>query len=125
MNSLKDCVQTLVDSIMAMKSGPKRLLNFDPGSPGCRLFPADTPKKNKDFEVCFDIGQTHKDNPDLVAINLQINREATTKGLKDLVRQNGTHHTYATVWINAKQAATKEAADKLCDDILEQLDSSK
>jgi hypothetical protein len=52
-----------------------------------------------------------------VAVNLQISREAKTTGLKDMVKKNGTHHTYATAWVNVKEPPTKAAAEKLVDDL--------
>lgn len=107
---------------MGTKSGPKCLFNFDPNAPDRCLFPADNHKKNEEFEVRLDAGEARKDNPDLVAVNLQINREAKTKGLKDLAKANGTHHTYATAWVNIKEEPTEETADKLVDDLVKDMD---
>ncbi|BDD62643.1 hypothetical protein MPDQ_001592 [Monascus purpureus] len=119
MNALKDKLQAMVNSAMATNSGPKRLLN--PSSPGRRLWPSDTPKNNAEWEIRLDAGEARKDNSDVVAVKLQINREAKTKGLKDLVKANGTHYTYATAWVNVKEPPTKEAADKLVDDLIKDL----
>lgn len=124
MNALKDKVRKLVNAAMTTKSGPARLLNFDPGSPGRRIYPADTPKNNGEWEIRLDAGEARKDNPDLVAINLQINREAKTKGLKDLLRGHGSHHTYATAWVNVKEPPTTTTADKLVEDLVEDLEKT-
>lgn len=118
MKALKRKVRSLIGSAMKTASGPKRILNFDPSTPGRRVWPADNPK-NAESEVRLDAGQVKKDNPDLVAVNLQINREAKTTGLKKLLKANGSHHTYATAWVNVKEAPTQEAADKLTDDLLD------
>lgn len=111
MNTLKDKVRNLVNFAMSTKSGPKRLLNFDPCSPGRRLLPSDTPMNNEDFEIRFDAGGRRHDNANLVAVKLQINREAKTPGLRALLKANGTHHTYATAYVDVKKPATKEVAD--------------
>lgn len=103
---------------METASGPSRFPNFDPSTPGRRVWPADNPKKNAEWEIRLDTGEPKKDNPDLVAINLQINRGATTSGLKSLLKANESHHTYATAWVNVKEAPTQQAADKLADDCL-------
>ncbi|OJD21411.1 hypothetical protein ACJ73_07247 [Blastomyces percursus] len=79
-------------------------------------------KDNAEWEIRLDAGESRKDNSDLVAVKLQINREAKTKGLKDLVKANGTHHTYATAWVNVKEHPTKEAAAKLVDDLIKDLE---
>lgn len=110
-------LREMVDAAMKTKSGPTRLLNFDSSGAGRRIYPADTSKNNSKWEIRLDAGEPWQENPDYVAVNLQINREAKTKGLKDLVKKNGTHHTYATAWVNVKEPATKEAADKLVDDL--------
>lgn len=69
------------------------------------MWPADNPK-NAESEVRLNAGQLTKDNPDLVAVSLQINREAKTTGLKKLLKAKGSHHTYATAWVNVKKAST-------------------
>ncbi|EGD87345.1 hypothetical protein H112_05888 [Trichophyton rubrum D6] len=122
MNALKDKIRNLINAAMASKSGPKRILAFDPNAPGRRLFPSDTPKNNGHWEIRLDAGERRKDNPNLVAIHLQINREAKTKGLKDLLKSNGTHHTYSTAWVDVTQPPTQAAADKLIDDLIENLE---
>ncbi|KKZ63149.1 hypothetical protein EMCG_02526 [[Emmonsia] crescens] len=123
MNALKNKLRTMVNSAMATRSGPKRLLNFDPSSPGRRLWPPDTPTNNADWEIRLDAGEARKENPDLVAVKLQINREAKTKGLKDLLKANGTHYTYATAWVNVKEPPTEAAADRLVDDLIKDLEN--
>lgn len=115
MNALKGKLRAMVDSAMPTMSVPKRLLNFDPSTPGRRLWPSDTPKNNAEWEIRLDVGEARKDHADLVGVKLQINREAKTKGLKDLAKANGTHHTYATTCVNVKEPPTKEAADRLVD----------
>ncbi|PYH95615.1 hypothetical protein BO71DRAFT_397840 [Aspergillus ellipticus CBS 707.79] len=64
-NALKRKVRSLVDSAMKTASGPKRLLNFDPSTPGRRVWPADNPRKNAEWEIRLDAGERKKDNPDL------------------------------------------------------------
>ena len=106
MNVLKRKVRSLIHSAMKTTSVPKGLLNIDPSTPGRRVWPADNPKMNAESEVRLDAGKLKKDNPDLVAMNHQINREAKTTGLKKLLKGKGSHHTYATAWVNVKKAPT-------------------
>ncbi|KAK1145264.1 hypothetical protein N8T08_004417 [Aspergillus melleus] len=122
MNALKTILREVVDAAMETASGPKRLLNFDPSNAGRRLWPADNPKKNAEWGIRLDAGERRKDNPDMVAVNLQINREAKPNGLKNLLKANGSHHTYATAWVNVKEPASKDAADNLVNDLIEDLD---
>jgi hypothetical protein len=117
MNTVKKNLREMVDAAMKTKSGPTRLLNFDPSGAGHRIYPADSSKSNSKWEIRLDAGEPWQENTDYVAVNLQINREAKTKGLKDLVKKNGTHYTYATAWVNVKEPPTKAAADKLVDDL--------
>ncbi|KAL4780675.1 hypothetical protein BJX76DRAFT_360656 [Aspergillus varians] len=124
MNALKRKVRSLVESAMKTASGPKRLLNFDPSTPGRRVWPADNPRKNAEWEIRLDAGEPKKDNPDLVAVNLQINREAKTSGLKSLLKANGSHHTYATAWVNIKDAPTQQAVDKLAEDLIDDIEDN-
>ncbi|PLB55864.1 hypothetical protein P170DRAFT_433339 [Aspergillus steynii IBT 23096] len=124
MNALKRKVRSLIDSAMTTASGPKRLLNFDPSTPGRRVWPADNPRKNAEWEIRLDAGEPKQDNPDLVAVNLQINREAKNSGLKRLLKTNGSHHTYATAWVNVKEDPTQQAADKLADDLVDDIEGN-
>jgi hypothetical protein len=70
MNSVKKNLRDMVDTAMSSKSGPTRLLNFGSNSAGRRIYPADTPKNNAEWEIRLDAGEPRHDNPDYVAVNL-------------------------------------------------------
>lgn len=72
---------------------------FKKTSPGKRLVPTQTSKNDADWQCRIDLGEELKDRQGWYNVYLQVNSQATSKGLKDWLKKN-PHGNLATAQIN-------------------------
>lgn len=99
---MSKAVNTWKQKAKALKDGPEKLIKAaqgDPPTPGRRVFPANTPKQNKDWGFRVDSAHYNEQAKELNA-NLQINNEADDPTLKAYREKHKAHAKLATEKFN-------------------------
>ena len=99
---MSGAVNTWKQKAIGFKDGPQRLIKAaqaDPPTPGSRVFPPNTPKKNEEWGFRVDSGHYNEQSKELNAV-LQINNEATAKALVAYREKHKAHAKLATEKFN-------------------------
>ncbi|KAL9619927.1 MAG: hypothetical protein Q9160_005484 [Pyrenula sp. 1 TL-2023] len=122
--ALKQAAAEVFGAAAQRASSIKKILNppCDNSFAGSRVYPARDPQKDKKFGVRLDLGQPVQGKPGMVTLNLQVNADADSRSLQDLVKKYGTHKKFASVTVDTTQAATKENLAKIHNEFQSQVD---
>jgi len=113
----RKAIQTLFDDAAKNKSAMKRLLNPTMEDAGSRVFPARTAKHDQRYGIRIDKGEPVKGKPDTIRLHLQINSNAKSKTLRDLVKED-SHKVISVADIDTTQEVTGENLNKVKEQFL-------
>ncbi|OCK91140.1 uncharacterized protein K441DRAFT_576312 [Cenococcum geophilum 1.58] len=116
-SAARKAIQTLFDDAAKNKSAMKRLLNPAMEDAGSRVFPARTAKHDQRYGIRIDKGEPVKDKPNIIRLHLQINSNAKSKTLRDLVKED-SHKVFSVADVDTTQEVTEENLNKVKEQFL-------
>lgn len=108
-NKFMDVFRSGSDAVKKL-SGAHRL--------GERIFPSKTSKNDKKHQLRIDAGPLIDNR--YRQVNLQVNSEATSQGLKDWIRKYGSHANLATAEFDTAAENPEEEAERLLEEMTKQ-----
>lgn len=113
--AVTEAIDRLFNRLLAMKSGPSRILNVTPDAAhaGKRVAPARSSENDKYCGVRVDQGMPIKDKPNHVMLKLQPNAKCDVSSVQELSNQVGTHYVIAEVEVDTTQEPTAENTEKV------------
>lgn len=82
---------------------------------GERLFPTKTPKNDEKHQLRLDAGPMIDGR--YRRVHLQVNKEATSQGLKNWVQKHGSHADLSTGEFDTKAESPRKELERLCNDL--------